>query len=61
MDINIIVSAISQIGFPIAAFLLLFWLVKEDLKQLTEAVNNNTKSTDTLCTLIKERTHEHED
>lgn len=56
-----VIQAISTVGFPIAAFLLLFWLVKEDLKQLTEAVNNNTKATDILCTLIKEGLKENED
>ncbi|MBO7714463.1 MAG: hypothetical protein J6S85_12880 [Methanobrevibacter sp.] len=53
MDITMLVQAISTVGFPIASFLLMFFLVKEDISKLTDAVSNNTKSTELLCELIK--------
>lgn len=35
-------QAISTVGFPIVAFLLVFWKFDKTLGLLTEAVNNNT-------------------
>lgn len=45
-----LVSAISTVGFPIVAFLLMFWLVKTEIKESRDVVNNNTT---TLATLIE--------
>lgn len=44
-----IVSIITQLGFPVAMCLLLFWYItkkdeahKEEIDKMSEAVNNNT-------------------
>ncbi len=37
-----LIQAISTVGFPIVAFLLIFWKFDKSLGLLTEAVNNNT-------------------
>lgn len=42
MDINILIQAVSGVGFPIVAVIVLFKILREDLVKLTEAVNNNT-------------------
>ena len=49
MDANVIMSMISSLGFPIVVAIALFWKMneqdkdhKEEMKQLTEAVQNNT-------------------
>lgn len=36
------IQAISSVGFPIVAFLLLFLKLEKSLNLLQEAVNNNT-------------------
>lgn len=43
-----IVQAISTVGFPIVAFLLIFWKFDKSLGLLTEAVNNNTTAVQLL-------------
>ena len=49
MDINIILQAISTVGFPIVVAGAMFWKMnkqdedhKEEMSKVTEAVNNNT-------------------
>lgn len=49
MDINAIVGFISQLGVPVALLIAMFWLLdkersdhKEEMKNLTTAINNNT-------------------
>lgn len=49
MDAASIVQVISQVGFPIAACVALFWKINKqdeahakESKELTEAINNNT-------------------
>ena len=49
MDIQVILTAISTVGFPIVACGGLFWLVnkisdqhKQEVEKMTEALNNNT-------------------
>lgn len=49
MDINEIASFISQLGVPVALLIAMFWLLdkersdhKEEMKNLTTAINNNT-------------------
>ena len=49
MDPNIIMQAISTLGFPIVVAAALFWKMnrqdqdhKEEMQKVTEAVNNNT-------------------
>lgn len=43
-----LVQAISTVGFPIIAFLLVFWKFDKSLSLLTEAVNNNTRAVQLL-------------
>lgn len=49
MDINTIAGFISQLGVPVALLIAMFWLLdkersdhKEEMKNLTTAINNNT-------------------
>lgn len=37
-----VATLISTVGFPIAAFLLMFWYVKTEAKETREAISNNT-------------------
>lgn len=50
-----IVQAISTVGFPIVAFLLIFWKFDKSLGLLTEAVNNNTTAVQLLLQKEKEK------
>lgn len=43
-----LMQAISTVGFPIVAFLLIFWKFDKSLGLLTEAVNNNTTAVQLL-------------
>ena len=49
MDMSEVVNLISNLGFPIACVVALFWLLnkqreehKEESAKFTEAINNNT-------------------
>lgn len=49
MDANVILQAISTVGFPIVVCLICFWYIKESQEQhkqeidkLSDALNNNT-------------------
>lgn len=49
MDINIILQAISTVGFPIVVAGAMFWKMnrqdevhREEINKVTEAINNNT-------------------
>lgn len=49
MDISEIAGFISQLGVPVALLIAMFWLLdkersdhKEEMKNLTTAINNNT-------------------
>ncbi|WP_341300665.1 hypothetical protein MHB44_20560 [Lysinibacillus sp. FSL H8-0500] len=42
------IQAISTVGFPIVAFLLIFWKFDKSLGLLAEAVNNNTSAVQLL-------------
>lgn len=49
MDANIIMQAISTLGFPIVVSVAMFWKMneqdkdhKEEMAKVTEAINNNT-------------------
>lgn len=49
MDANMIMQAISTLGFPVVVAAALFWKMnqqdkdhKEEMAKVTEAVNNNT-------------------
>ena len=49
MDTNAITTLITSVGFPIVVCLIWFWYIKtmteshkDEVKQLTEAIQNNT-------------------
>lgn len=49
MDVQVILQAISTVGFPIVCTAAMFWKLnkqdtdhKEEVRTMTEAVNNNT-------------------
>ena len=49
MEVETVVSIISQIGFPIAVCLICFWYInsiqkqhKEEMDKMSEAIANNT-------------------
>lgn len=53
---DIILEAIKTVGFPIVAYVILFWYMveqrkdhKEEVQKMTEAVNNNTIILQKLC------------
>ena len=55
MDMQAILSAISTVGFPIAACIAMFVMLdkerdnhKEEMSKVTEALNNNTIALNTL-------------
>lgn len=59
MDYEVVQTFITSVGFPIAMSLLLFWYVKEqntshkdEIKNLSEAVNNNTLILQKLVDLL---------
>lgn len=61
MDMNAIVQLVSGLGFPIAAYVGLFWyIVKQDerhkaeMDKLSEAVNNNTLAITKLAAAMEE-------
>lgn len=51
MDMQMILQAVGTVGFPIVACAAMFWLNyktgqqhREEMKQMTDAVNNNTQA-----------------
>lgn len=61
-----IAQVISTVGFPIAAFLLMFWFCKDTLKTMQETLNSslasmqsaiqeNTRSTDRLIAYMEDK------
>ena len=49
MDVSAISALISNLGFPIACVVAMFWMMnkeredhKEEMQKVTDAVNNNT-------------------
>lgn len=42
MTASDITTIISTIGFPIAAFLLMFWYVKSEMKEMATVIQANT-------------------
>lgn len=60
MDINAIVSIVSNVGFPVAVCIALFFYMEkqnerhqQETDKLNETVQSNTKVLTELCTLIK--------
>lgn len=57
-NVNLIVSLISNIGFPIAAFLGMFWMINTTLKDLKTVITKNTELLTELSTKINAITKE---
>ena len=60
MDVNGIISLISNVGFPVAVCVALFFYMEKqnerhqnETDKLNETVQSNTKVLTELCTLIK--------
>jgi hypothetical protein len=60
MDVNAIVSLISNVGFPVAVCIALFFYMEKqnerhqnETDKLNETIQSNTKVLTELCTLIK--------
>lgn len=60
MEVNEIVNIISNVGFPIAVCLVMFYYMnkqsekhKQEIDKLSETLQGNTKVLTELCTLIK--------
>lgn len=67
MDLQGILTAVSTVGFPIAACVALFWRDnkmqeqhKAESDKMTEALNNNTNALAVL-TVLTERMYPHHD
>lgn len=59
MEYEVVTTFITSVGFPIAMCMLLFWYVKEqhnshkeEIANLTQAVNNNSVILQRLCDLF---------
>lgn len=59
MDLEIVLQAVSTIGFPIAACVGLFWYLneerkshKEEMEAVTKALNDNTLVMNELKTML---------
>ena len=48
-NIQVIITAISTVGFPIVCAAALFWKSNHTEKDLTDALNNNTLVMQKLC------------
>lgn len=48
-DIQVIITAISTVGFPIVCAAALFWKSNHTEKELSDALNNNTLVMQKLC------------
>lgn len=60
MEVNEILNIISNVGFPIAVCVVLFYYMnkqnekhKQEIDKLSETLQGNTKVLTELCTLIK--------
>lgn len=61
MDINILSQLIANMGFPIACVIAMFWSWnkeredhKQELEQITTALNNNTQALIKIEALIRD-------
>ncbi len=50
--IELITRLISNVGFPIACCIMLYVQQSKSMKELTDAVNNNTDAIRTILTMI---------
>lgn len=49
LTVDVVMQAIGSLGFPIAAFLLLFWQQQTTLKELTQAINSLREFIKSTC------------
>lgn len=54
MDTNEIVQIISNVGFPIAAFFLMWWQSSTVIKENTAALADNTTAIAKMLALLEE-------
>lgn len=55
---NLIIQAVSSLGFPIAVTIWLLWERKTSMDKLTEAIANNTKVIEILSEKLERREEE---
>lgn len=55
MDLQEVLNAITNVGFPIAVTIYLFWRDKEVMAKFTEVINENTA----VMQALKQEFHEH--
>ena len=48
-----IVTMISQVGFPIGAFIMLFFFMKNELSEMKKTIDQNTLTVSALLTYIE--------
>ena len=53
MDVATIGQLIGSVGFPIVAFVMMFYLFKDNMSKLNDTLNNNTKAITELNEYIK--------
>lgn len=53
MDYNTIVTLVGSLGFPIAAYIAMFWMMNTTMKEFKETVTENTKAMIELVTTVK--------
>lgn len=60
MDVNVLTSLISTVGYPIViGFVLMYYIKyqadqhKEEIEKISEALNNNTRATERLITKLE--------
>lgn len=53
MDVGAISQLIGAVGFPIVAFVMMFYLFKDNMNKLNETLNNNTKAITELYEFMK--------
>lgn len=54
MDFNVVLTAISSVGFPIAACAGLFYLYDKTIKELTNSLNKIDNTNQMILDLVKE-------
>ena len=57
MDVNAISQLIGCVGFPIVAFVMMFYLFKDNMSKLNDTLNNNTKAITELYEYMKSEVH----
>ena len=53
LDVANIGQLIGSVGFPIVAFVMMFYLFKDNMSKLNDTLNNNTKAITELYEFMK--------